>query len=36
MSEELVPHAVTRLEWWDQKVEIARVDRLREMGVAVE
>jgi hypothetical protein len=25
----LFPHAVTRLEWWDQKVEIARADRLR-------
>lgn len=28
----LFPHAVTRLEWWAQKVEIARADRLREYG----
>jgi len=32
----LYPHAVTRLEWWDQKVGIVRVDRLRAMGFAAE
>jgi len=26
------PHAVTRLEWWDQMVELRRADRLRALG----